>query len=106
LTLEAYDAKLAEQGQGCAICGSTDPGASRVSFVVDHDHGHCPPPLTLSHPGCGQCVRGLLCNPCNRALGVFEKRDALEAMASYLQRNRRRLLEDMWAAEHGDDKTD
>jgi hypothetical protein len=48
----------------------------------------------------------LLCNPCNRALGVFEKRDALEAMASYLQRNRRRLLEDMWAAEHGDDKTD
>lgn len=51
---------LAEQGGGCAACGATtcsDKRRSRLS--VDHDH------VT------GR-VRGLLCNDCNRALGLLK----------------------------------
>lgn len=36
-------------------------------FNIDHDHGCCP-----GEYGCEQCVRGLLCTPCNTALGRIE----------------------------------
>lgn len=60
LTLEDYDALLKAQGGGCAICNASSPGGPKTSrhFPVDHDH-------TTGK------VRGLLCNPCNKALGVF-----------------------------------
>lgn len=66
ITLEEYDALLAVQGGGCAICGSTEPGGPKTSkhFPVDHDHAT------------GK-IRGLLCNPCNKALGVFKDSPAL-----------------------------
>jgi hypothetical protein len=101
LKLDDYERILAEQGWGCAICGSTNPGSGRTSFLVDHDHQCCRHRLTVSRPACGRCIRGLLCNPCNRALGVFELRDSLDEMASYVQQNRTRL-EEYWAAELGE----
>ncbi len=53
LTLEDYDALLAAQHGGCAICG--DPPA-KTALHVDHDH----------ETG---VVRGLLCFRCNAAIG-------------------------------------
>ena len=50
LTLEDFDAMVASQGGGCAICGRTD------ADNVDHDH------VT------GR-VRGILCFNCNVAIG-------------------------------------
>jgi hypothetical protein len=47
------------QGGACAICGRTG-----IPLHVDHDHRHCP-----GKEGCRRCVRGLLCNRCNSALG-------------------------------------
>jgi hypothetical protein len=64
LTVDAYDALLAEQGGCCAICG--DPPGKRP-LAVDHDHET------------GD-VRGLLCLPCNTGLGLF--RDDLERLAA------------------------
>jgi hypothetical protein len=53
-----FDALLAIQG-GCAICLSPTPrGGRHNSFVVDHCHET------------GR-VRGILCHPCNIALGVL-----------------------------------
>jgi hypothetical protein len=69
LTLEAFDQLLASQGGGCAICGRPD------ADNVDHDHetGH---------------VRGILCFPCNVAIGlVHEDGERLLAAASYLSRD-------------------
>lgn len=45
----------------CEACGSVD------RLCVDHDHDCCPGPKS-----CGKCVRGILCNGCNSALGYLK----------------------------------
>jgi hypothetical protein len=55
LTVAEYDALLEAQGGGCAICGRP-PGRKRLH--VDHDHET-------------DAIRGLLCSPCNRAIGLL-----------------------------------
>lgn len=77
LSLDQYDAMLADQGGACAICHQTD-----VTLHVDHDHRCCP-----GRPACGKCVRGLLCGYCNRALSIFHDDPAnVEIIAAYLRR--------------------
>ena len=66
LTPESYAALLGAHGGGCAICGAM-PNAQR--FPVDHDHDCCPD----AKRSCGKCVRGILCVPCNVALGRLER---------------------------------
>lgn len=80
LTVEEYDRMLAKQNGCCAVCRSTSANFNRaksdLSFCVDHDH------VT------GQ-VRGLLCSPCNRALGMLkDDPDILEAAARYIRGHR------------------
>lgn len=53
---EEFDRMFAEQGGVCAICGRA--GTSRKRLAVDHCHRT-------------KRVRGLLCDPCNTALGLF-----------------------------------
>lgn len=81
VTLEAYDDMLSSQGDGCAICGVCEsPDGS--SLAVDHDHACCPGPKS-----CGDCVRGLLCRPCNQGLGNYaDSVDRLRAAIAYLTR--------------------
>lgn len=76
LTPEQYDAMLATQGGRCAGCGGTDPRNKRYGqFVVDHDHAT-------------GAVRGLLCNPCNVAIGqVNDDIDRLMSLAAYLMQH-------------------
>lgn len=76
ITVAGYDRMLAEQGGGCAICGSADPrGRARSPhFQIDHDHDT------------GN-VRGLLCAPCNTGLGHFgDSIENLRSAIAYLQR--------------------
>lgn len=77
---ERYDEMLAAQGGKCAICRKppSGNGTSGQSLHVDHDHSCCP-----GTKSCGDCVRGLLCNNCNRAIGYFQDDPALlkEAIA-------------------------
>ncbi|HEX6829489.1 MAG TPA: endonuclease domain-containing protein [Burkholderiales bacterium] len=56
------DAILAEQGNSCAICMTTEPGGK--GWIVDHDHSCCP-----DGKSCPGCRRGILCGNCNLALG-------------------------------------
>jgi hypothetical protein len=75
ITIEQYEAMLALQGGGCAICGRKSRAG--ISLHIDHDHET------------GQ-IRGLLCFPCNNLLGDIE--DDLERLreaASYLERAQR-----------------
>lgn len=71
MTPEDYDARLAAQGGGCAICG-TVPASDQV-LDVDHDHAT------------GR-IRGLLCRPCNTMLGgARDSRDILAKGIKYLE---------------------
>ena len=70
ITLEDYVAMFVSQGEVCAICKEKCP--TKKSLSVDHDHNT------------GR-VRGLLCNRCNRALGMFKDNPILlKRAASYL----------------------
>jgi epoxyqueuosine reductase QueG len=57
ITIDYYDELLKKQNGVCAICLKACNKNKRLS--VDHDHKT------------GK-VRGLLCNKCNRALGMFK----------------------------------
>lgn len=77
---ERYQALLDAQGGVCAICRKEDPTGRDLS--VDHDHECCPD----SGRSCGECVRGLLCWPCNTAIGQMKDNVAnLRAAADYLE---------------------
>jgi len=64
ITAEEYRERLDAQGGVCKICGNDEPGGVG-SWHIDHDHACCP-----DTPACGDCVRGILCQKCNIALGL------------------------------------
>lgn len=72
MTPEEYDAMLAAQGGGCAIC-TAPPGDKRL-LPVDHCH----------ETG---TKRGILCSNCNTALGLMQDdRERLLRAVEYLSR--------------------
>jgi len=78
-----YEAKLAEQGGMCAICGAEEVAPvtsrqgtdqSRVRYMpVDHDH-------TTG------AARGILCTSCNVRLGTIEGWPHYESALAYIAR--------------------
>lgn len=72
LTLEDYNEMFDKQNGCCAICGTHQAELTR-SLAVDHSHenGH---------------IRGLLCQPCNTALGKFKDSiEMLDKASQYLK---------------------
>lgn len=70
LTEESYAALKASQGNACAICATAFP--ERPEPHIDHDHAT-------------GVVRGLLCGPCNQAIGLLrEDPELLARAAEYL----------------------
>jgi hypothetical protein len=84
--LEQLDSLLREQNDSCAICHKHCCSCVRAKktrheaiylhhLCIDHDHGT-------------QRVRGLLCNACNIAIGLFEENETRFANAVlYLRRH-------------------
>lgn len=81
LSVAEYNALLREQGGVCAVCGKGEPNAhgrtgKQFRLAVDHCH----------ETG---AVRGLLCQKCNRAIGLLGDDPTLMRKAiSYLLRRR------------------
>lgn len=69
MTEDDYNSILSSQSGGCAICGGTDAGKRNTRMPVDHDH------ITGD-------VRGILCTPCNRGIGLMRDNAKLLAKAS------------------------
>jgi hypothetical protein len=69
-----WEELVTKYGTSCNICGRTRAGNGKdYRLSVDHDHKT------------GR-IRGLLCSPCNRALGFFEDDPTRMAVAiRYLQ---------------------
>lgn len=73
ISIDDYLAMFKDQNMVCKVCKSECK--TKNSLSVDHDHNT------------GK-VRGLLCNRCNRAIGMFEDNpDLLIKAAKYLQLN-------------------
>lgn len=70
LTVEEYSLMEEAQCGKCAICGVPSEGKA---LAVDHNHET------------GK-VRGLLCGPCNMALGQLEPSNRLSVAVQYLKR--------------------
>lgn len=79
ISAEHYEQLLVEQHGRCAICGQDEPSAhgrtgTPFRLAVDHDHQT------------GR-VRGLLCQKCNRAIGLLnDDPDRLAAAIDYLRK--------------------
>ncbi len=77
ISLDQYSQMLVKQGGCCGICGVEENKAlyglnKSLNFAVDHCH-------TTGK------VRGLLCNQCNRALGMFyDDKDIVKKALDYL----------------------
>lgn len=74
ITPQEWDAMFESQGRACAICKVDEPGkGSKGQWNTDHNH------LTGK-------VRGILCWPCNTAIGKFKDNPAtLRRAADYLE---------------------
>lgn len=72
LTEEEYGLLLERQAGCCAICNTDSPTGKWKVFAVDHDHKT-------------GLVRGLLCNECNRGMGLLrDSSELLRKAADYL----------------------
>lgn len=75
------------QGGRCGLCAAHENDL-RQPLHVDHDHSHC-----SSTQGCPKCVRGLLCQACNAAIGLMDDSpERLIDAATYIQNFRDRNL--------------
>ncbi|MFF1776938.1 endonuclease VII domain-containing protein [Streptomyces virginiae] len=84
MTADEKRMMLASQGGVCANAGCrADRPGGQGGWHTDHDHGCCP-----GYRSCGKCIRGLLCNGCNLALGfVKDSPQRLSGLISYLERS-------------------
>jgi hypothetical protein len=75
VTEEMYLSTLASQDGKCGICGATESGRRDTPWLlVDHNH-------TTDK------VRGLLCHPCNVAIGMIEKNNInLKSVEKWIKR--------------------
>ena len=77
ITQAQYDAMFLEQRGLCAVCRQHETTARWSSLCVDHCHET------------GK-VRGLLCNRCNRAIGLMrDSGDLLQTAAAYINHHSR-----------------
>jgi hypothetical protein len=76
IALDEYEAMVKLTGGRCPVCGQPPSPVFEAAFDLDHDH------LTGK-------VRGLLCRPCNLALGGARDDPAiLRALADYIEAHR------------------
>jgi hypothetical protein len=72
ITEEQYAEMLKAQNECCAICGTDKPTGKWKVFAVDHDHKT-------------GIVRELLCNECNRGIGLLrDNAELLQKAANYI----------------------
>lgn len=80
ISLTELEAMKEAQGHACALCGNE----SRI-LVIDHDHTCC----TGKSNSCGKCIRGLICQQCNTALGMMgDDPELMRKAAAYVERSR------------------
>ena len=76
ISVKDYDKLLKEQDHKCAICNIQFDENSKKYRQINIDHNH----KTLE-------VRGILCSPCNRALGLLKENvQSIQNMIKYINK--------------------
>jgi hypothetical protein len=71
LTIEDFEKMLADQGGTCAICSGTQKHGRMLAVDHNHDTGK---------------VRGLLCDDCNRGIGMLgDSKERLIRAVGYIR---------------------
>jgi hypothetical protein len=74
ITHDDFEMLLVRQRGACAVCGSWEPQGRNGRWHIDHCHD-------------SERIRGLLCDPCNRGIGMLQdSRLTLLRAAAYLGR--------------------
>lgn len=80
MTKTQYLVLFEKQSGRCAIC-NLPPKDGGKALAVDHDHKCCSGPNS-----CGSCVRGLLCDNCNKGIGFLgDSIDTVLSAYNYLK---------------------
>lgn len=84
MTMDEWQARLANQNYRCAICQTIYPGGRDSQWHLDHNHA-CP--NHSPRKSCPKCWRALLCSRCNLALGnANDDPTLLRKMADYIEK--------------------
>jgi len=87
LSLTDYDEMLKKQNGKCAIC-LIEQSELKHSLYVDHDRSCC-----SGSESCGDCIRGLLCNNCNFAIGHFKDNETIMKSAiKYIRKHKKEVI--------------
>jgi hypothetical protein len=82
MTMEQFEELFARQDGKCAGCRYIFRDSNDELICIDHDHACC----SNGKKTCGKCVRGILCDLCNRILGQGKDvPETLESLARYLR---------------------
>jgi len=80
ITIIQYWMMLDQQEGKCKGC-KIKPGINDKPLFIDHDHKCCPSNIKT----CGNCIRALLCDDCNKTLGTAKDNpNILRALADLL----------------------
>jgi hypothetical protein len=75
ISKEQYIEMLSKYNGKCYSC------KDREAVSIDHDHGCCD-----RSRSCGKCIRGILCNQCNTALGLLQdNKEKIKGLLEYLK---------------------
>jgi hypothetical protein len=78
---------LAAQDGQCYLCGEPLDVDRPRTIHIDHDHSCC-----RGSKSCGDCVRGLACEPCNKGIGTFgDDPERMRRVADALEMANRRV---------------
>lgn len=73
LTPIQFEELLKKHNSQCGICKKKDRSSDKKPLVIDHDHAT-------------GAIRGLLCDNCNRGIGLLQdSKEILQAAIAYLQ---------------------
>lgn len=72
---DQWDAMFAAQDGACALCCESSP---ERRLGVDHEHACCG-----ANNACPKCIRGLLCDTCNRMIGLAERKPKMRQLFAF-----------------------
>lgn len=85
IDIATYNKKLEEQKGCCKICKKNYEEVG--TLAVDHDH-NCSN-IHEDRRACIECLRDLLCQNCNRGIGLFEENiEFLENAIEYIKKHK------------------